>query len=83
MKTKKIITKSFLVLIVSVSFYLHSCEREGWCVDCKWVCDVKPIGSDSRTFCADSPEECQARVKEFMDHRVLPDCWECGDPYED
>ena len=82
MKTKKIITKSFLVLIVSVSFCLHSCERGAWCVDCKWVCDVRPIGRDSRTFCADSPEECQARVKEFMDHRVLPDCWECSDLYE-
>ena len=82
MKTKKVITKSLLVLIVFVSLCLHSCEKKGWCIDCKWVCDVKPIGPESRTFCAESAEECEARVNEFMGHRVLPDCWKCGSIYE-
>ena len=82
MKTHKIITKISLVLIVFITSCLHSCQKGDWCVDCQWVCDVQPIGPDSRTLCADSPEACEAEVQDFMDRRSLPKCWECGDPYE-
>jgi hypothetical protein len=83
MKTKKIITKFSLVLIVFVSFYLHSCQRGEWCADCHWDCEFYPLGPTDRTFCALSLEECEAEVQDFLNGRFYPDCWGCSEPYQD
>jgi hypothetical protein len=83
MKTKKIISKFFLVLIVIISFYLHSCERGEWCAECNWDCETHPIGSTNKTFCADSYEDCEAEVQEFLSNRFYPDCWHCSEPNQD
>ena len=83
MKTKKIITKFSLVLIIFISFYLHSCKRGDWCADCQWTCtSISPIGPNERTFCDYSLEECEERVQDFLNKCFAPDCWECTEPYE-
>jgi hypothetical protein len=81
MKTKRIISKFFLVLIVVISFYFNSCEREEWCSHCYWNCSFDPaFGSKEESFCANSREECEAEVQDFLDGRMFPSCWECSEP---
>jgi hypothetical protein len=82
MKIKKFTVKFFTVLIVFISLFINACKREEWCVDCYWVCSFDPLtGPTSKTICAYSRQECEAEVQDFLDGRVLPDCWECSDPY--
>ena len=81
MKTKRIISRFFLVLIMLISFYLHSCEREEWCADCYWDCTIDPLfGPKEETFCADSREKCEEEIQDFLDSRFSPSCWECSKP---
>ncbi len=83
MQTKKIITKSFPVLVIILSFWLHSCEREEWCAFCEWTCtSFDPwFGSKTRTICADSRLECEESVQDFVSSRFASGCWECTEPY--
>jgi hypothetical protein len=82
MKSRRIISKLFTVVIVLLSLYLHACDREEWCADCQWNCSFDPLtGPTSKTFCAYSYRQCEKEVVDFLDGRMFPDCWECTDPY--
>ncbi len=82
MKTKKFIAKCLLVLIVFISFFLNACEREEWCAECQWVCSFDPLtGPTHETFCAYSYGQCEEEILEFLDGRMLPDCWDCTEPH--
>jgi len=83
MKTKEIISKCFFALIVIVSLYLQSCEREQWCADCYWDCSIDPLfGSKEETFCAHSREQCEEEIQDFLDGRFSPSCWKCSEPIQ-
>ena len=85
MKTKRIISRFLLVLIVLITFYLQACKREEWCADCQWICtDTEPIfGDKEERFCVDSREQCEIEVQDFLDSRFLPSCWECSEPHQE
>ncbi len=83
MKTTGIISRFFIVLTVLILFCLHSCEREKWCADCYWDCSFDPLfGDKEENFCADSREECEEEIQNFLDGRFSPDCWECSEPIQ-
>jgi hypothetical protein len=83
MNTNKIIIRFFLVLIVLIISYFSSCDKEEWCADCEWFCtSIEPLfGDESETICADSRENCEAAVQEWLDNRFITSCWECSGPY--
>lgn len=83
MKSKNIISRFFLVFIILISFYFPSCEKEEWCAYCQWNCLIDPLfGPKSEEFCADSREQCEEDIQDFLDARLSPSCWECDEPYQ-
>ena len=83
MKTKRIISRFFLVLIVLISLYLHACEEEDWCADCEQY-DCRDIFYekilDTKTICADSKAECKDEIISFH-VEYYSSCWDCSEPY--
>jgi hypothetical protein len=84
MKTKGIISRFFPVLIVLISFNLHSCEREEWCANCKKykILDFdqkSPI--DTKTICANSLEECEEKIENVNNGHIFT-FWHCSKPYQ-
>ena len=81
MKTKRIISRFFLALIVIISLYLHSCEREEWCAECmRYRCFYPDEIIDTKTFCSHSLERLEEERDDFLNSRILT-CWECYEPY--
>jgi hypothetical protein len=83
MKTKSIIARFFFVLIILISFYLHSCKRDEWCADCEQY-DCRDIlyekVLDIKTICADSKAECLDSIMSFH-VKYYTTCWDCSEPY--
>ncbi len=72
-----------LVLSTLISFYLHSCEGEDWCSDCKQY-DCRDIFYekilDIKTICAGSKAECKDEIQRFH-VEYYSTCWDCSEPY--
>jgi len=82
MKTRRIISRFILVLIILIPLFLHACKREQWCAECNWACSFDPLtGPTHETFCAYSYDQCEDEVLDFLDGRLLPDCWDCTEPH--
>jgi hypothetical protein len=84
MKTKEIITKLFLLSGVLILFFLHSCEKEDWCSDCRQY-DCNDIFYekllDIKTICADSKADCREEIRKFH-IEYYSTCWDCSEPYK-
>jgi hypothetical protein len=79
MKTKRIISRFFIVLIALFSLYLHSCEKEEWCAQCKAYICVFGGTFETRLICADGRRQCEEEIKDWV-KKWGWECWECDEP---